>query len=72
MAPSARRSGSFDPGLRLGGNVEHVDGSNRRGEPFAEADGSGSICLAQSGDESGLHGNDLREEGVDERLAIVG
>ena len=35
-------------------------------------DGGGSIGLAQSGDERGLDGDDLGEEGVYEGLALVG
>ena len=62
----------FYPGFRPGGGIRHVDGGCRVGEPFTEVDGSGSIGLAQSGDERGLHGDDFGEEGVYEALALVG
>lgn len=67
---SVRRS--FDPGLRLRCNLDHVDRPGSCCKSFTEVDGSGPICLAQFGDERGLHGDDLGEEGVDERFALVG
>jgi hypothetical protein len=66
----ARRS--FYPGLRPRGGIHRVDGGCRLCEPFSQVDGSGSIGLAESGDERGLHGDDFGEEGVYEGLALVG
>jgi hypothetical protein len=73
-----RRSGrvvagrSIYPGLRPRGSIDHIDRGRRLCDPFSQANGRGSIGLAQPGDERSLHGDDLWEEGVYKGLALVG